>query len=81
MEAAAVRTITEYNRYGSDAYKQLYICGGLDRSPTSLNRNFGFPWALGGWLLFPFLQIAGMAKVMAIRAWVADKINTTFASH
>ena len=81
MEAAAVRTMTEYNRYGSDVYKQVYIYGGLDRSPTTLSRNFGFSWGLGGWLLSPFLQKVGMEKVMALRARVAEEINTTFASH
>ena len=81
MEAAAVRTMTEYNRYGSDVFKQVYIYGGLDRSQTVLSRNFGFSWGLGGWLLTPFLQKAGMEKVMELRARVAREIKTTFASH
>jgi NADPH2:quinone reductase len=81
MEAAAVRSMSEYNRYGSDVFKQVYIYGGLDRSPTTLSRNFGFSWGLGGWLLSPFLQKVGMEKVMALRARVADEIHTTFASH
>jgi NADPH2:quinone reductase len=81
METAAVRSMSEYNRYGSDVFKQVYIYGGLDRSPTTLSRNFGFSWGLGGWLLSPFLQKVGMEKVMALRARVAEEINTTFASH
>jgi NADPH2:quinone reductase len=81
IEAAAARTMTEYNRYGSDVYKQVYIYGGLDRSPTILSRNFGFSWGLGGWLLFPFLQKAGIEKVLELRARVAAEIKTTFASH
>ena len=81
MEAAAVRTMTQYNRYGSDVFKQVYIYGGLDRSPTTLSRNFGFSWALGGWLLTPFLQKAGMEKGTELRARVAREIKTTFASH
>jgi NADPH2:quinone reductase len=81
MEAAAVRSMTEYNRYGSDVFKQVYIYGGLDRSPTTLSRNFGFSWGLGGWLLFPFLQKAGIEKVLELRARVAAEIKTTFASH
>ena len=81
MEAAAVRDMEEYNRYGSDVYKQVYIYGGLDRGPTLLKRNFGFSWGLGGWLLTPFLQRAGMETVMAMRARVAAEIKTTFASH
>ena len=81
MEAAAVRNMAEYNRYGSDVFKQVYIYGGLDRSPTTLSRNFGFSWGLGGWLLTPFLQKAGMEKVIELRGRVAAQIKTTFASH
>jgi len=81
MEAAAVRSMPQYNRYGSDVFKQVYIYGGLDRSQTVLSRNFGFSWGLGGWLLTPFLQKAGMEKVMELRARVAREIKTTFASH
>lgn len=81
MEAAAARSMGEYNRYGSDVYKQVYIYGGLDRSPTVLSRNFGFCWGIGGFLLTPFLQRAGMEKSMELRARVAAEIKTTFASH
>jgi NADPH:quinone reductase-like Zn-dependent oxidoreductase len=81
MEAAAVRSMTEYNRYGSDVYKQLYIYGGLDRSPTTLTRNFGFSWGIGGFLLTPFMQKVGMEKMGEMRARVAAEITTTFASH
>ncbi len=81
MEAAAVRQMTTYNRYGSDVFKQVYIYGGLDRSPTILTRNFGFAWSVGGWLLSPFLQKAGLPKMMELRARVAREIKTTFASH
>lgn len=81
METAAARDLGEYNRYGSDVYKQVYIYGGLDRSPTILNRNFGFSWGVNGWLLTPFLQKAGMETVMKLRERVAADIKTTFASH
>ena len=81
MEAAAVRNMTEYNRYGSDVFKQLYIYGGLDRSPTVLSRNFGFSWSVGGFLLTPFLQKVGLEKMIEMRSRVAAEINTTFASH
>lgn len=81
MEAAAVRKMSSYNRYGSDEFKQVYIYGGLDRSPTVLTRNFGFSWSIGGWLLSPFLQKAGLPKMMEMRARVAREIKTTFASH
>jgi NADPH2:quinone reductase len=81
MEAAAVERMTEYNRYGSDVFKQVYIYGGLDTSPTILNRNFGFSWSLGGWLLTPFLQKVGLEKLIEMRTRVAAEIKTTFASH
>jgi NADPH2:quinone reductase len=81
MEAAAARAMGDYNRYGSDVFKQVYIYGGLDRNPTTLSRNFGFSWSLGGFLLTPFLQKAGMEKSMEMRARVAAEIKTTFASN
>jgi NADPH2:quinone reductase len=81
MEAAAVRTMIEYSRYGSDVYKQVYIYGGLDSSPTTLSRNFGAAWGVGGWLLMAFLKKAGMEKTQELRARVAQEITTTFASH
>jgi hypothetical protein len=31
--------------------KQVYIYGGLNFSPTLLNRAFGMTWSVGGWLL------------------------------
>jgi NADPH2:quinone reductase len=81
MEAVAARSLSAYNRYGSDVFKQVYIYGGLDRGPTTLNRNFGFAWSLGGWLLPNFLQKAGMERMVAMRERVAAEITTTFASH
>lgn len=70
----------EFSRYGSDTHKQVYVYGGLDRSPTTLNRNFGMSWSIGGWLLTPFLMKAGQAKSDELRQRVADEITTTFAS-
>ena len=81
MEAAAVRKMPEYNRYGSDVFKQVYIYGGLDRSPTILNRNFGFSWSVSGFLLTPFLQKVGLEKMIEMRTTVAAQLKTTFASH
>lgn len=80
MEAAAVATASEYSRYGSTQHKQVYIYGGLDRSPTQLRRAFGMAWGIGGWLLTPFLQKAGREKSQALRQRVADEVRTTFAS-
>lgn len=81
MEAAANKTATEYSRYGSNTFKQVYIYGGLDRSPTTLNRNFGFSWSLGGFLLTPFMGRLGGEGVQRLRQRVVDEIDTTFASH
>ena len=81
MEVAAARTMTGYNRYGSDIYKQVYVYGFLDRSPTTLSINYGFSWGVGGWLLTHYLQKAGMPKIMELRARVAAGLKTTFASH
>ncbi|MPS70139.1 zinc-binding dehydrogenase [Novosphingobium aerophilum] len=81
MEQAQVRAMPEYNRYGSPVFKQLYIYGALDTSPTILNRlAFGFQWGVSGWLLFPFLQKAGPEVVARLRRRVIDELTTTFAS-
>ncbi|QDL97569.1 zinc-binding dehydrogenase [Rhodopseudomonas palustris] len=82
MEAAIGKTATgPYSRYGSNVPKQVYIYGSLDTKPTEILRNFGFAWAVGGWLLFPFLQKIGAADAAKLRARVAAEIKTTFASH
>ncbi len=81
MEAAANRGGGDYSRYGSTTHKQVYIYGGLDRSPTVLNRAFGMAWGVGGWLLTPFLQKVGFEKGQQLRQRVASEITTTFASH
>ncbi len=80
MEAAANQSATEYSRYGSTTYKQVYIYGGLDRSPSEITRNFGMTWGLGGWLLFPFLQKIGPAAAQKLRERVVAELKTTFAS-
>ena len=80
MEVAANRAAKEYSRYGSTTHKQLYIYGGLDRSPTEFNRNFGMAWGIGGWLLTPFLQKIGFEAAQALRERVAAEIKSTFAS-
>ena len=81
MEAAINRTAKEYNRYGSNVHKQVYLYGGLDTRPTELVRNFGMAWGIGGWLLFPFLGKLGAEGVQRLKARVAAELKTTFASH
>jgi NADPH2:quinone reductase len=80
MEIAANKNATEYSRYGSDTYKQVYIYGGLDQSPTVLKRAFGLSWGLGGWLLTPMIGKIGMERFQEMRMRVAREISTTFAS-
>ncbi|HSX54210.1 MAG TPA: zinc-binding dehydrogenase [Sphingomonas sp.] len=80
MEAAAVRTNPANGPYGSTTMKQVYIYGGLSVEPTVITRGFGMKWGVGGWLLTPYLQEAGVEEVMRMRAKVAAEIRTTFAS-
>jgi NADPH2:quinone reductase len=81
MEKAALKGEKHPGPYGSTIFKQLYIYGGLDMSPTTLNRNFGFSWGINAWLLTPFTQKVGMEKTMELRQRVANELRTTFASH
>jgi NADPH:quinone reductase len=80
MEAAANTSAGEYSRYGSTVHKQVYIYGGLDPSPTTLTRNFGFAWGVGGWLLTPFLGSIDPDTFSRLRSRVAAGLKTTFAS-
>ena len=80
MEQAANATAKEYSRYGSTVHKQVYIYGGLDTRPTTLTRDFGMAWGVGGWLLTPFLQSIGAEGFGRLRARVAAELTTTFAS-
>jgi len=80
MEAAASAAAGGYSRYGSAVYKQVYIYGSLDRGPTELTRSYGTAWGIGGWLLTPFLQKIGLARVAQLRDQVAAGLTTTFAS-
>jgi NADPH:quinone reductase-like Zn-dependent oxidoreductase len=81
MEVAASRASSGYSRYGSSTHKQVYVYGGLDRSPTLLHRTYGMAWGIGGWLLPLFLQKIGPEAARKLRERVAREIKTTFASH
>jgi NADPH2:quinone reductase len=81
MEAAAVRQGVNMGRYGSNVFKQLYVYGALDPSPTELDRSFGFTWSMGGFLLMPFLERLGPAGAQRLRQRVVSQLKTTFASH
>jgi len=80
MEAAANASAREYSRYGSTVHKQVYIYGGLDPGPTTLTRNFGFAWGIGGWLLTAFLGSVEPDTFNRLRSRVVAGLKTTFAS-
>ena len=80
MERSAAKNLTAHSRYGSSVFKQVYIYGVLDPSPTVLDRWVGFSWSVGGWLLNNFLQKAGLETVARLRQRVVDELKTTFAS-
>jgi NADPH:quinone reductase-like Zn-dependent oxidoreductase len=81
MEIALNKTAKEYSRYGSTTHKQVYIYGSLNTGPVELNRNYGMAWAVGGWLLTPFLQKIGRPGQVQLRERVVNSLKTTFASH
>lgn len=80
MEQVAVSKMTAYSRYGSNQAKRMFIYGRLDTGPTTLMPAYGFGWTLSGWLLTPFLQMAGPETAMRMRKRVLDGLTTTFAS-
>lgn len=81
METAAIARMETFSRYGSATFKQLYMYGFLDPSPTEFNRNFGMLWSMGGWLLTPFLARIGPEAANALRQRVVRDIKTTFSSN
>jgi NADPH2:quinone reductase len=81
MERALIRNATSYSTYGSDTHKQVYLYGGLEKSPITFERNFGLAWGMGGWLLTPFLQKLAPADAGRLFGRVAAELKTTFASH
>lgn len=80
MEQVAASKMPEYSRYGSDKAKKMYIYGRLDLGPTILTPYYGFGWTLSGWLLTPFLQMAGTETFLRMRQRVLDGLTTTFSS-
>ena len=81
MEAAAVKTMKVYSRYGSTTFKQVYVYGRLETKPIEFSPTFGMAWSMGGWLLFPFLGKIGAADAQRLRERVVAELKTTFASH
>ncbi len=81
MERVATRDAARYSPYGSTTHKQLYVYGGLDRAATTLSRNYGMSWGLGGWLVGNTLAKLSATEVAGLRTRVANELTTTFASH
>lgn len=82
MERAFLPRMTEYSRYGTDVFKQLYIYGGLDLSPSILNRvTFGYEWSVSAWLVFNYLRKTDPKVVSQLRERVRRELKTTFSSH
>jgi NADPH:quinone reductase len=81
MEAALGRNATSYSRYGTTTHKQVYLYGGLDTSPTVIQRTFGMSWGVGGWLVFPYLEKLSAEIQAGLRQRVLRELHTTFASH
>lgn len=80
MEYNASKDAVGFNTYGSTAQKQVYIYGGLDFSPTILNRAYGMTWGIGGFLLMQFLGKVPPERVGELHKRVAAEIQTTFAT-
>jgi len=72
--------LASYTPYGSTTYKQVYIYGSLDFSPTVIDRDFGLTWGLGGFLLMVALGRLGGETFARMRARVVAEAKTTFAS-
>src|SRR3546814_19126039 len=74
--------MTNFVRTGSDVFKQLYIYGALDLSPTVLNRPaFGYRWGAAGWIIFSFLRSIGRDGLDRLTQRMLSELPTTFASH
>jgi NADPH:quinone reductase-like Zn-dependent oxidoreductase len=79
MEMVGSKGVTGFNTYGSESNKQVYIYGGLNISPTVLNRAYGMNWTIGGWLLMRFLGRLQPQQIGELHKRVANEIKTTFA--
>mgnify|MGYP001197897820 FL=1 len=80
LEQDSPISVQGYSPYGSSIYKQVYIYGGLDPSPITLNKAYGMNWSAGGWLLFPFIAALSQERLEALQERVKQNIHTTFKS-
>ncbi|MGB0919767.1 MAG: zinc-binding dehydrogenase [Alphaproteobacteria bacterium] len=81
METAFNQDAENWSPYGSTVFKQLYLYGGLDLTPTTLSRGYGMSWGIGGFLLPLFMGRVGMERMLELQQRVAAELKTTFASH
>ncbi|HEY1552765.1 MAG TPA: hypothetical protein VGG28_33275 [Kofleriaceae bacterium] len=80
MERVAARSMTTFSHYGSTTFKQAYVYGSLDRSPTTLVRTFGLSWSIGGYLVSNALRKLGGEAYGRMVKRVMSELTTTFAS-
>lgn len=80
MERGLTRDSKDFNRYGSDTHKQVYLYGSLDFSPTELIRNFGMAWGVGGWLVMSYMRKIGKEAENKLRDRIGRELTTTFAT-
>jgi NADPH:quinone reductase-like Zn-dependent oxidoreductase len=77
----AISAGAEYDVYGADVHKQVYLYGNLDRSATELGRTYGMSWGVGGWLMPRVLQRAGRERAGQMREKLAAELTSTFATN
>jgi len=83
MEAGAKAAGAEANWYGTDTYKQVYVYGGLDKSPLTFTPSWfsaGFNWSVGGFLLNHVLKRVGPERTKELYGQVAAGLATTFST-
>jgi NADPH:quinone reductase-like Zn-dependent oxidoreductase len=73
MEQSGSKDAVGFNTYGSESNKQVYIYGGLDFSPSILNRAYGMTWGIGGWLLMRFLAKLQPQQIVKLQQQVAKR--------
>jgi NADPH:quinone reductase-like Zn-dependent oxidoreductase len=81
MEAVASKGLTQYSPYGTTTFKQVYVYGSLNRSPTTFSRTFGLAWSISGYLVIPALARIGEDGVKRMQHRILAELDTTFASH
>lgn len=81
MEQALLQSGHEGGVYGTPVHKQVYLYGRLDFSPSELTASYGMYWGVGGWLVTPRLQKAGIQRMIEMRRYAIEERNGVFASH